>query len=93
MAFGSRSKLNSEPKGKCWTTGNLERTSALYIFIMPCVLLAPLSKIPALQMKHIEHLGHIGEMTKRNGTTDDKKNAHKVQWGSEEEVKAVDTPC
>lgn len=34
-AYGSRSQLNSEPNGKCWTTGNLDRTSALYIFIMP----------------------------------------------------------
>lgn len=34
-ALGSRSKLNSDPKGKCWTTGNFERTSALYIFTMP----------------------------------------------------------
>ena len=35
MAFGSGSKLNNEPKGKCCTTGNLERTSALYILSMP----------------------------------------------------------
>jgi hypothetical protein len=35
-AFGSRSQLNREPKGKCWTTGNFESTSALYILIMPC---------------------------------------------------------
>lgn len=35
MAFGSWSQLKREPKRKCWTTGNLERTSALYIFIMP----------------------------------------------------------
>lgn len=34
-ALGSRSKLNSDPKGKCWTTGNFDRTSALYIFTMP----------------------------------------------------------
>jgi hypothetical protein len=38
FAFGSFSQAKSEPKGKCWTTGNLERTSALYIFIMPCVV-------------------------------------------------------
>ena len=36
--LGSWSKLNKEPKGKCCTTGNLERTSALYILIMPCDL-------------------------------------------------------
>lgn len=36
MAFGSRSQLNKEPKGKCCTTGNLDSTSALYILIMPC---------------------------------------------------------
>jgi hypothetical protein len=35
FAFGSGAKEKREPKGKCWTTGNLERTSALYIFIMP----------------------------------------------------------
>lgn len=35
MALGSRSQLKREPKGKCCTTGNLERTSALYILIMP----------------------------------------------------------
>lgn len=34
-ALGSHSKLNREPKGKCWTTGNFDRTSALYIFTMP----------------------------------------------------------
>ncbi len=34
-AVGSVSQLKREPKGKCWTTGNLERTSALYILIMP----------------------------------------------------------
>ena len=36
VALESGSKLKREPKGKCWTTGNLERTSAEYIFIMPC---------------------------------------------------------
>ena len=36
-ASGSWAKEKREPKGKCWTTGNLERTSALYIFIMPCL--------------------------------------------------------
>lgn len=36
FAFGSGAKEKREPKGKCWTTGNLERTSALYILIMPC---------------------------------------------------------
>jgi hypothetical protein len=35
-ALGSAVQLKSEPKGKCWTTGNLESTSALYILIMPC---------------------------------------------------------
>lgn len=36
-ALGSWSQLKREPKRKCWTTGNLERTSALYILIMPWV--------------------------------------------------------
>ena len=31
----SLSKLNNDPKGKCWTTGNLDNTSALYILSMP----------------------------------------------------------
>jgi hypothetical protein len=35
-ADGSGVQAKRDPKGKCWTTGNLERTSALYIFIMPC---------------------------------------------------------
>lgn len=35
IAWGSRSKLNRDPKGKCCTTGNFDRTSALYILIMP----------------------------------------------------------
>ncbi len=35
MALGFLSQLKREPKRKCWTTGNLERTSALYILIMP----------------------------------------------------------
>jgi hypothetical protein len=34
-AAGSFSHAKREPKGKCWTTGNLERTSTLYILIMP----------------------------------------------------------
>lgn len=34
-AYGSRSQLNKEPNGKCCTTGNLDKTSALYILIMP----------------------------------------------------------
>jgi hypothetical protein len=34
-ALGSGVQLNREPKGKCWTTGNLDNTSALYILIMP----------------------------------------------------------
>ena len=34
-AEGSGVQAKREPKGKCWTTGNLERTSALYIFIIP----------------------------------------------------------
>jgi len=37
LAFGSFSQANRAPKGKCWTTGNLESTSALYILIMPYV--------------------------------------------------------
>lgn len=36
-ASGFVSQENSEPKGKCCTTGNLERTSALNILIMPCL--------------------------------------------------------
>lgn len=35
FALGSFSQAKREPKGKCCTTGNLERTSALYILIMP----------------------------------------------------------
>lgn len=35
-ASGSISHEKSEPKGKCCTTGNFARTSALNIFIMPC---------------------------------------------------------
>lgn len=35
-ATGSFSQVNSDPKGKCCTTGNLDSTSALYIFNMPC---------------------------------------------------------
>lgn len=38
--FGSRSQLKRDPKGKCWTTGNLDRTSALYILIIPCIALS-----------------------------------------------------
>lgn len=34
-AFGSRSKLKRDPKGKCCTTGNFDKTSALYILIIP----------------------------------------------------------
>lgn len=34
-ALGSCSQLKREPKRKCWTTGNLERTSALYILTIP----------------------------------------------------------
>ena len=34
-AFGSCSQLNNDPNGKCWTTGYLDRTSALYILIIP----------------------------------------------------------
>ena len=34
-ALGSCSQLRREPKRKCWTTGNLERTSALYILTIP----------------------------------------------------------
>jgi len=34
-ALGSRAQLNKEPKGKCCTTGYLDKTSALYIFTMP----------------------------------------------------------
>lgn len=36
-ALGSGVQLKREPKGKCWTTGNLDKTSALYILIMPWV--------------------------------------------------------
>lgn len=41
LASGSWSQLKREPKRKCWTTGNLERTSASYILIMPFYILAP----------------------------------------------------
>jgi hypothetical protein len=34
-AVGSRSHLKRPPKWKCWTTGNFERTSTLYILIIP----------------------------------------------------------
>jgi hypothetical protein len=34
-ASGSWSQENREPNRKCWTTGNLERTSALNILIIP----------------------------------------------------------
>lgn len=34
-ALGSVSHLKSDPNLKCWTTGNLDRTSTLYILIMP----------------------------------------------------------
>ena len=34
-AVGSRSQANNEPNGKCCTTGNLESTSAWYIFSIP----------------------------------------------------------
>ena len=34
-ALGSRSKLKRDPNGKCCTTGNFDRTSALYILIIP----------------------------------------------------------
>ena len=40
-ASGLRSKEKSEPNGKCCTTGNLDKTSASYIFSMPYTLLAP----------------------------------------------------
>jgi len=36
-AFGSCSQLKREPKGKCCTTGNFDKTSALYILIIPFV--------------------------------------------------------
>lgn len=36
IALGSVSHLKSDPNWKCWTTGNLDKTSALYILIMPC---------------------------------------------------------
>lgn len=36
VAFGSVSHLKSDPNRKCWTTGNLDKTSTLYILIMPC---------------------------------------------------------
>lgn len=35
-ALGSVSHLKRDPNRKCWTTGNLDKTSALYILIMPC---------------------------------------------------------
>lgn len=39
-ALGSLSQLNRDPKGKCCTTGNLDKTSALYIFTIPYTTLA-----------------------------------------------------
>lgn len=36
VALGSVSHLKSDPNRKCWTTGNFDRTSTLYILIMPC---------------------------------------------------------
>jgi hypothetical protein len=34
-ASGSVVHSKRDPNGKCWTTGNLDKTSALYILIMP----------------------------------------------------------
>jgi len=36
LAAASFSQANIDPKGKCCTTGNLDSTSAWYIFSMPC---------------------------------------------------------
>jgi hypothetical protein len=45
-ASGSRSHENRDPKGKCWTTGNFDSTSALNILIMPLLILPQPSRIP-----------------------------------------------
>lgn len=45
-ASGSGSKLKREPKRKCCTTGNLDRTSALYIFSMPLLILPQPVRMP-----------------------------------------------
>ena len=42
-ALGSVSQLNKDPKGKCCTTGNLAKTSAAYILIMPCSFMSVIS--------------------------------------------------
>lgn len=47
-ALGSASHENREPNGKCCTTGNLDRTSALYILIMPLLILPHPSRIPEM---------------------------------------------
>jgi hypothetical protein len=50
-AAGSLSHEKSEPKGKCWTTGNLESTSALNIFIMPLLILPHPSRMPEMSKR------------------------------------------
>lgn len=45
---GSSSQENMLPKGKCWTTGNLDRTSALNILIMPLLILPQPSLTPEI---------------------------------------------
>ena len=47
FAAGSFSHAKREPKGKCWTTGNLERTSTLYILIIPWRVLVFVSVVGA----------------------------------------------
>lgn len=42
---------NRDPKGKCWTTGNLERTSALYIFIIPLFIFAQPAVTPDISKR------------------------------------------
>lgn len=58
-ASGSRSHLKNLPNGKCCTTGNLPRTSASYILIMPLLILPQPSLMP-------EMLNRMGECS-QNG--------------------------
>ena len=48
VAVGSWSKLKREPRRKCCTTGNLDRTSASYIFSMPLLILPQPLRMPEM---------------------------------------------
>lgn len=50
-ASGSFSHEKSDPKGKCWTTGNFDKTSALNILIMPLLILPQPSLIPEISKR------------------------------------------